>query len=134
MIRLMFVAALTALLATPAFADQGRHSAEKKQNHHDHGMGHGKMQAGTTFPADGETVYESPEHLMIQFGHAMTVERVTLTTLTGEVIDVDVSMVGESNHVMVNLPELQADDYTASWRAIGDDGHVMSGSFSFTVE
>lgn len=132
MIRLMFVVALTALLATPVYADHDRNSDEKK--HHDHVMGHGKMQAGTTFPADGETVYESPEHLMIRFGHAMTVERVTLTTLTGEVIDVDVSMLGESNHVMVNLPELQADDYTASWRAIGGDGHVMSGSFSFTVE
>lgn len=132
MIRLMFATALTAFLATPIYADQGRNSDEKK--HHDHVMGHGKMQAGTTFPADGETVYESPEHLMIRFGHAMTVERVTLTTLTGEVIDVDVSMLGESNHVMVNLPELQADDYTASWRAIGGDGHVMSGSFSFTVE
>lgn len=134
MIRLMFATVLTVFLATPIYADQGRNSSEKKQTHHGHVMKHGKMKTPTTFPADGETVYESPEHLMIRFGHAMTVERVTLTTLTGEVIDVDVSMVGESDHLMVNLPELQADDYTASWRAIGHDGHVMSGTFSFTVE
>lgn len=134
MFRLMFATALIALLAAPVYADQARNSEAKKPNHHDHAMRHGKMRAGTTFPANGETVYESPEHLMIQFGHAMTVERVTLTTLTGEVIDIDVSKVGESNHFMVKLPELQADDYRASWRAIGNDGHVMSGAFSFTVE
>ena len=45
------------------------------------------MEAGTTMPADGEVVTGSPEHLMIQFGHAMNVESLTLTTLTGEVID-----------------------------------------------
>ena len=49
-------------------------------------------------------------------------------------VDLDVSDAGKTNHLMVDLPELQADDYTVDWRATGDDGHVMSGSFAFTVE
>ncbi|MEO1661135.1 MAG: copper resistance CopC family protein [Pseudomonadota bacterium] len=132
--RIILATACAALFSAPALADHGHNHGEKAEKYDEHGMDHDAMEAGTTMPADGEVVTGSPEHLMIQFGHAMNVESLTLTTLTGEVIDVDVSAVGKTAHLMVDLPELQADDYSADWRATGDDGHVMSGSFSFTVE
>lgn len=132
--RIILATACMALFSAPVMADHGHNHGEKAEAHDAHGMDHGAMEAGTTMPADGDVVSGSPEHLMIQFGHAMNVESLTLTTLTGEVIDVDVSTAGKTAHLMVDLPELQADDYTADWRATGDDGHVMSGSFSFTVE
>lgn len=36
--------------------------------------------------------------------------------------------------IAVPVPTLAAGDYVVSWRVAGDDGHVMSGKFSFTVD
>jgi hypothetical protein len=36
--------------------------------------------------------------------------------------------------VSVPVPALAAGDYVVSWRVAGDDGHVMSGKFGFTVD
>ena len=33
----------------------------------------------------------------------------------------------------VELPELSTGAYTVKWRALGEDGHVIKGSFSFKV-
>lgn len=98
----------------------------------DHGDGH--MMGSKTMPADGAILDHSPKMIGVDFGHAMNVEAITISTLTGEMIALDVSDIGETSHVMVAAPELQADDYQVDWRARGHDGHVMSGSFAFTVE
>jgi methionine-rich copper-binding protein CopC len=37
-------------------------------------------------------------------------------------------------NISVPLPALAAGNYIASWRLVGDDGHVMSGTFAFTVD
>lgn len=144
----IIAASLSLLFAGPALADHG-HKPDAKDDihqehgmdheemgdmHGEHGMDHGAMEAGMTMPTDGAVLTEAPDHLMVHFGHAMNIQSVTLTTLTGETFDLDVSDAGKTNHLMVDLPELQADDYTVDWRATGDDGHVMSGSFAFTVE
>ena len=34
----------------------------------------------------------------------------------------------------VPVSGLTAGDYTVNWRVVGEDGHVMSGKFSFTVD
>jgi len=36
--------------------------------------------------------------------------------------------------VSVPVPTLAPGDYVVSWRVVGDDGHVMSGNFGFTVD
>jgi methionine-rich copper-binding protein CopC len=36
--------------------------------------------------------------------------------------------------VSIALPALGAGDYVVTWRVAGDDGHVMSGKFGFTVD
>lgn len=97
-----------------------------------HGMDH--MKGSKTMPADGAVLDHSPKMLGVNFGHTMKVESITVSTLTGEMIELDVSEVGETSHIMVASPELQSDDYVVDWRALGHDGHVMSGSFAFTVE
>lgn len=98
----------------------------------DHGDGH--MKGPNTMPADGAILAHSPKMVGVDFGHAMNVESVTLSTLAGDLIVLDVFEIGKTSHFMVKTPELQADDYTVDWRARGDDGHVMSGSFAFTIE
>lgn len=37
-------------------------------------------------------------------------------------------------NVSVPVPALTPGDYVVSWRVAGDDGHVMSGKFGFTVD
>jgi methionine-rich copper-binding protein CopC len=37
-------------------------------------------------------------------------------------------------NVSVPVPALSEGDYVVSWRVVGDDGHVMSGKFAFTVD
>lgn len=116
----------------------GTNGHEMKQNADDHAahgtMSHGHMMGSKTMPADGAVLDHSPKMIGVDFGHSMSVDAITLSTLTGELIELDVSEVGETSHVMVKAPELQADDYVVDWRARGADGHVMSGSFAFTVE
>lgn len=120
----------------------GEQMKVKADDHADHGtMSHGKDDAhaghsmdSKTMPADGAVLHHTPKQVGVNFGHAMKVEAITISTLTGEMIELDVSQVGTTDHVMVDAPELQADDYIVDWRARGDDGHIMSGSFSFTVE
>ena len=116
-------------LTGPSFAS----SVEQRHGGHETHAGH-SMAAGHTVPSDGAVLDRSPPHFMIQFSHAMTLEHLLLVTLTGETIKLDISEVERSDHIMVRLPPLQADDYKAVWRATGDDAHVMSGSVSFIVE
>ncbi|WP_353885772.1 copper resistance protein CopC [uncultured Microbacterium sp.] len=39
----------------------------------------------------------------------------------------------ESDEHRITLPPLPAGDFTASWRALSEDGHVIKGAFSFSV-
>lgn len=127
--------------------DQGAMAApEMDHSNMDHGnmdhanmdhadKGHdGHMMGSKTMPADGAVLDHSPEKIGVNFGHAMNLDAVVISTLTGEMIELDVSEIGETAHVMLDAPELQPDDYIVDWRARGADGHIMSGSFAFTVE
>ncbi len=130
---LIFAFVLAGLLSVPSLADQCHKHSEGASKHTAHTAKHGSAKLGKTIPIDGEILYESPKHLMIPFGHTMAVKSLTLTTLTGEVINLPISRAGTTSSFKIELPELQPDDYTVSWRATGEDGHVMSGTFSFTV-
>ncbi len=85
-------------------------------------------------PADGAILDTAPRKIGVNFGHKMNVEAVIISTFTGEMIEMDISEIGETDHFMLDAPELQADDYIVDWRARGSDGHIMSGSFAFTIE
>ncbi len=159
--RILFAGlAATALIAGSALAHD--HDKDKKSTdsatHADHHEGYGSsnsygssdsygsstaygpghdehtMMSSKTMPADGAVLDHSPAMIGVDFGHVMLVKGINLTTLTGERIELDLSGIDETSHVMVKVPELQPDDYVVDWRARGHDGHVMSGSFAFTVE
>jgi len=130
----------TGLAGDPQMASQADdHAAHGMPDHGvmdhgnmDHGDGH--MMGSQTMPADGAVLSASPSHIGVNFGHAMTLEGVRISTFTGEMVELDVSPVGATDHFMLEAPELQPDDYIVDWRARGSDGHRMSGSFAFTVE
>lgn len=90
-----------------------------------------------TTPADGQTVFGSPEILHLVFAKPARVTKVMLKHTSG----------GMSHENKLKLPskkfatELMLQpkfkgpgDYEVEWRALGQDGHALKGSFKFKVE
>ena len=86
-------------------------------------------------PADGAKLTTAPATIDMGFRDASRLIRFDLARdEDGTTIDLDDAhlMVEAVDHV-VALPPLAAGQYTASWRAMGEDGHVIKGRFSFTI-
>lgn len=86
-------------------------------------------------PADGAQLATAPPAIEMRFRDASRLIRFDLARDEGGAdIDLDDThlMVEAVDHVVV-LPPLAGGRYTASWRAMGEDGHVIKGRFSFTV-
>ena len=86
-----------------------------------------------TMPADKSTVKAAPKEIMLHFNEAA---RVTALSVQKD---------GEAAHALKPLPTepsamvsvpvsaLTPGKYTVTYRVMGDDKHVMSGTFTFTV-
>lgn len=138
--RLLICAGLGASLAfglaqglAPALAQQHEHGHGMPQGG-SHSMGGAAMAMPEMSIADGAVLSEAevPDSVSIRFDHAMTLDRVILTTLAGETIALQPD--GGGMQWTAPLPALQPDEYRLDWRARGADGHVMSGGISFAVE
>ena len=86
-------------------------------------------------PSDGAVLSAAPEAIEMRFRGAARLIRFQLVN------DGDGAKIGlGESHLMVEsdehriiLPPLPAGDFTASWRALSEDGHVIKGGFSFSV-
>ena len=84
-------------------------------------------------PADGATV-TAPKTLHLQFTDAVRLVTVKLTNDAAEEIDVPVDRkAAPAKMFMLALPTLAAGSYSVRWSTSAGDGHVMKGTFSFTV-
>ena len=90
----------------------------------------------TTAPADGEVVAAAPAVIAISFDKPM---RVTTIELTGADGDGDTFALERTDGTApvtrfeATPPPLPAGRYTVTWRGLSEDGHAMSGRFSFEV-
>ena len=90
----------------------------------------------TTAPADGEVVAAAPAVIAISFDKPM---RVTTIELTGADGDGDTFALERTDGMApvtrfeATPPPLPAGRYTVTWRGLSEDGHAMSGRFSFEV-
>lgn len=83
-------------------------------------------------PNNGETMQTSPQEIKLEFKKQV---KLVLIRLTGDTIDQKLrpdSSAENSEHTLM-LPELSNGDYTAAWRAIGKDGHIMKGVIKFSI-
>jgi copper resistance protein C len=87
----------------------------------------------SSVPADKSTV-ATPRVIELQFSEAARVT--ALTVQKGESVAKNLGPLPAkaANHVSVPVTALTAGSYTATWRVVGEDGHVMSGKFQFTVD
>ena len=86
-------------------------------------------------PADGARLTSAPDAIEMQFRDPSRLIRFGLAAeADGAEIELGKShlMVESADHV-ISLPPLAAGRYVASWRAIGEDGHVIKGTFFFII-
>lgn len=88
----------------------------------------------STSPSDGTALVGAPDAIEMNFRGKARLIRFSLTAADGgEVaLGTDHLMVEASYH-RVALPPIGAGDFTANWRAMSEDGHILKGDFSFRI-
>ena len=113
MTRNLVLATAIVMLATSAFA----HSTKED-----------------VVPARDATLDGSPAEIAMRFDAAMRITRVALTDGDGRSFDLErgdgMAPVTEFEAIPQTLPP---GDYTVEWSGIAEDGHTMSGAWTFTV-
>ncbi|WP_120499139.1 copper resistance CopC family protein [Roseovarius sp. EL26] len=88
----------------------------------------------TTLPANGATLTEAPREIILNFTGSIRLTRLTLIHTEHET---DLDLDGYSGFVSdytIPMHSVGAGTYQVEWRGLGNDGHPMNGTFSFTVE
>ena len=86
----------------------------------------------TAVPAEG-SAGKAPEQVVLTFSEAARITVMTLQTEGGEPRRLTPLPAEMAARIAVPLPALSPGKYTLSWRAVGDDGHVVPGTLHFTV-
>ena len=101
-------------------------------------------------PADGAVLKNSPVKIEMKFKSSVKLIKLDMQKLksekTGSLLNSLFSknegeeivlnskfLMGISEQHSVELPELGTGAYTVKWRALGKDGHLIKGDFSFKV-
>jgi methionine-rich copper-binding protein CopC len=83
---------------------------------------------------DGAVLSDPPGEIVLTFSKEVGLSEVNLTDSVGESVDLNYSPPTDMDTSFeIPLPDLQADSYTLSWRAMAPDGHVMSGDLTFSI-
>ncbi len=95
-------------------------------------QGHTSLQS--SIPADGQTLTTVSE-LKLQFGDTMRLMRLTLTDSSGQAFPLDFqrSASAQVDFTIAITQPLPVAEYKVEWVGLGEDGHRMTGEFSFTI-
>ncbi len=89
----------------------------------------------STTPANEAVVTQMPTEVLIDFKGSIRLTRVSITHADTHRMDMDL---GEQTAFMqefaLPMHDMGAGTYVVEWRGLGDDGHALNGTFSFTVE
>ena len=96
-------------------------------------LAHAKMTS--TVPSDGATAPIGLSEIRLDFSHPI---RLTIVKIVRVMEKLQVATITElpksfEKSVKLTVDALAAGAYEVSWTAVADDGHVMNGSFTFTV-
>lgn len=87
-----------------------------------------------SMPANDAIIAEVPSEIALDFKGDIRLTRVTMTHAAHEAdLDIDGLSTFQSDYTIPMQP-MGPGTYQIEWRGLGDDGHPMNGSFSFTVE
>ena len=105
----------------------------------------------SSVPQDGETLDVSPPEIIMDFKSPAKLIKVEFKKSNnkqensflgglfggddGESVPLGESFLMSMNkRQIIPMPSLGAGDYLLSWRAMGEDGHVIKGELTFTVD
>ena len=94
-------------------------------------FGHAKLVKAD--PANGTTVAVAPTKFVLTFGEPAKLTALSLQKDAEPAKKIGPLPTDASAEISVPAPKLAPGKYVLSWRAVGDDGHVMPGKLSFTV-
>jgi copper resistance protein C len=84
-------------------------------------------------PADKSRV-KTPAVIELHFSEAAKLTALTLQKGAEAAQPIKSLPAKAAADLSVPIPALAPGDYVVNWRVAGDDGHVMSGKFAFTVD
>ena len=89
----------------------------------------------TTVPADGAILSKPPSEIVLEFKGNIRLTRVTFTYAGEQATDMDL---GENTSFASDFTfpfeGMGIGEYVINFRGLGTDGHVLNGTFSFTLE
>lgn len=92
----------------------------------------------SAIPASGTTLDAPPKQIALHFSERLESEfsSITVTDGGGRITGTAKSRLdpGDSTVMILELPLLTAGAYGVHWRAVGHDGHLRKGDYTFTVK
>jgi copper resistance protein C len=85
-------------------------------------------------PEDGETVQGSPNVIRAFFSEELADgSEMALIDATGATIAEGTIDPADPTRMRIDPPELEPGDYEVQWKSFAEDGHLETGTFTFTV-
>lgn len=86
-------------------------------------------------PTDGETVTERMQEIRLEFETAIeNGSTLSLIDESGAEISIENVELSESEMTATTTKPLGGGQYSVSWRIVGEDGHVIEGTYSFIIQ
>ena len=85
-------------------------------------------------PGDGETVEGTPTSIRADFSEELAAgSEMALVDASGATIATGGIDPANGARMRIDPPELEPGDYEVQWKSFADDGHLETGTFTFTV-
>ena len=88
----------------------------------------------SSIPSDNATLAASPKEAILTFAEPVVLTNAKIDTSKGKKIVIKPPMGPSAKEARVPLPALAAGRHHMQWRAISDDGHIMTGELSFVID
>lgn len=85
-------------------------------------------------PADGAVIKQAPAHISLIFKGPIKLVKLKLMGVGHEMPTNFESNSEAKSAFVIETPGMHPGEFTVNWAIIGEDGHTVSDSYSFTVD
>jgi len=86
-------------------------------------------------PADGAVINQAPDELHLTFTAAVALVRLSVTDAAGKQLALDFKpSTDRGTEYHIPMPAMQMGNLKVEWAVIGEDGHTVTNTFSYTVD